>query len=89
MNGSFSFSFKVTQLPSKHHNKSVETAIDCTKRMAYLALLRAMAANPSQFIDMKDGEFRDFKDDKAWTAELGSNLPNGIVYRIQFHKINL
>jgi hypothetical protein len=47
--------------------------------MAFMAMLRAIAANPSQFIDMNDEEFRDFKDEKM----------EGIVYRIQFHKINL
>jgi hypothetical protein len=79
MSQSYSFAFKVTQIPSKHHNKTLETCISNTKRMAFMAMLRAIAANPSQFIDMNDEEFRDFKDEKM----------EGIVYRIQFHKINL
>lgn len=81
MSTSYSFPFKVTQLPSKGHNQSPETAINNTQRMAFMALLRAMAANPSQFYDMKDEEFRDFKDEKS--------SPPGIVYRIQFIKLNL
>ena len=90
---SHTFSYKVTQLPSKHHNHSPESAINNSPKMAFFALLRAMAANPTQYESLKEGEFRDFRDEKAWTSpknEKGVGIfQDGIVYRIQFHKIRL
>lgn len=82
MSQSYSFTFKVTQLPSKHHNHSPETAINNTRKMAFMAMLRAMAMNPAYYRDMEDGQFVDFKDEKA-----SENGP--VVYRITCHRIKL
>jgi hypothetical protein len=74
---SYTFSFKLTQLPTKNQNNTLETSLNNRREDAFMALVRAIAGNPSMFAGLKDEESRQFE------------CPNGAIYKIQYHEIRL
>lgn len=84
MSHHYTFTFKVTQLHNKGQNSTLDKTLNNNRAMAFMALLRALAAQPSLYEGMKDEEIKIYLDKKC-----SDNFPEGVKYEIQYHDLKL
>lgn len=85
---SYTFAFKVTQLPCKGENRTLKTLVEKNRRVAFWALVRALASNPPMYLGLKDEECREFQDQKATPEEL-KKKGSIFTFKIEYHEIKL